>query len=99
MQPFDCRLAAVFRREIDACAEAALILAGEHEPFEALAKWMPLLQPSAGSPRPCPLEPPPSKACAPISNSESDPLFGRFLRPRQPPARSVPKSMLTVFWA
>lgn len=33
-------IAAVFRREIDACADAAAILAAEHEPFEALARWM-----------------------------------------------------------
>jgi AcrR family transcriptional regulator len=33
-------IAAVFRREIDACADAAPILADEHEPFEALAQWM-----------------------------------------------------------
>ncbi len=33
-------IAAVFRREIDACAEAAPILAVEHAPGEALAKWM-----------------------------------------------------------
>ena len=33
-------IAAVFRREIDACADAAPILAAEHEPFEALAHWM-----------------------------------------------------------
>jgi AcrR family transcriptional regulator len=33
-------VAAVFRREIDACADAAPILAGEHAPFEALAQWM-----------------------------------------------------------
>ncbi len=33
-------IAAVFRREIDACADAAPILAAEHEPFEALASWM-----------------------------------------------------------
>jgi AcrR family transcriptional regulator len=33
-------VAAVFRREIDACADAAPRLAAEHEPFEALAKWM-----------------------------------------------------------
>jgi len=33
-------IAAVFRREIDACADAAAILASEHEPFEALARWM-----------------------------------------------------------
>jgi AcrR family transcriptional regulator len=30
-------IAAVFRREMDACADAAPILAAEHEPFEALA--------------------------------------------------------------
>lgn len=33
-------IAAVFRREIDACADAAQILAVEHEPFEALANWV-----------------------------------------------------------
>jgi len=33
-------IAAVFRREIDACADAAPILAAEHRPGEALARWM-----------------------------------------------------------
>jgi AcrR family transcriptional regulator len=33
-------IAAVFRREIDACANTASVLAGEHEPGEALARWM-----------------------------------------------------------
>lgn len=33
-------IAAVFRREIDACADAARILADEAEPFDALANWM-----------------------------------------------------------
>ena len=33
-------VAAVFRREIDACADAAAILSAEQEPFEALASWM-----------------------------------------------------------
>jgi AcrR family transcriptional regulator len=33
-------IAAVFRHEIDACADAALILAAEHEPGEALERWM-----------------------------------------------------------
>ena len=33
-------VAAVFRREIDACADAAPILSAEREPFEALAQWM-----------------------------------------------------------
>ena len=33
-------IAAVFRREIDACADAAPILAAEHKPGEALARWM-----------------------------------------------------------
>jgi AcrR family transcriptional regulator len=33
-------IAAVFRREIDACADAAPLLAGEYAPFEALARWM-----------------------------------------------------------
>lgn len=33
-------IAAVLSREIDACAEAASVLAAEHSPAEALAKWM-----------------------------------------------------------
>lgn len=33
-------IAAVFRREIDACADAAPVLAAAHEPGEALAHWM-----------------------------------------------------------
>jgi AcrR family transcriptional regulator len=33
-------VAAVFRHEVDACADAAPILASEYEPGEALARWM-----------------------------------------------------------
>ena len=33
-------IAAVFRREIDACADAAPLLAAQHPPGEALALWM-----------------------------------------------------------
>jgi AcrR family transcriptional regulator len=33
-------IAAVFRREVDACASAAPALAAEHEPGEALARWL-----------------------------------------------------------
>jgi AcrR family transcriptional regulator len=33
-------IAAVFRREIDACADIAATLAEAHAPFEALANWM-----------------------------------------------------------
>src|SRR5215472_8841179 len=33
-------IAAVFRREIDACADAASVLAAEHKPGDALARWM-----------------------------------------------------------
>ena len=33
-------IAAVFRREIDACADAAPTLAAKHEPGEALARWI-----------------------------------------------------------
>jgi AcrR family transcriptional regulator len=33
-------IAAVFRREVDACADAAPVLATEHGPGEALARWM-----------------------------------------------------------
>lgn len=33
-------VAAVFKREIDACAAAAVVLAHEHEPDVALTKWL-----------------------------------------------------------
>jgi AcrR family transcriptional regulator len=33
-------IAAVFRHEIDACTDAAAVLAGAHPPGEALARWM-----------------------------------------------------------
>lgn len=33
-------IAAVFRREVDACADAAAALAAEHGPAEALGRWM-----------------------------------------------------------
>lgn len=33
-------IAAVFRREMDACADAAPLLAAEYEPVEALGRWM-----------------------------------------------------------
>ena len=33
-------IAAVFRREIDACADAATVLSAKHGPFKALANWM-----------------------------------------------------------
>lgn len=33
-------VAAVFRREVDACAAEAPVLAAEHEPGEALASWL-----------------------------------------------------------
>ena len=33
-------IAAVFRREIDACTDAAALLSAEHAPFDALAGWM-----------------------------------------------------------
>jgi AcrR family transcriptional regulator len=33
-------IVAVFRHEVDACADAAHVLATEHEPSEALARWM-----------------------------------------------------------
>jgi AcrR family transcriptional regulator len=33
-------VAAVFRHEVDACADAAAALAAEHEPSEALGRWL-----------------------------------------------------------
>jgi AcrR family transcriptional regulator len=33
-------VSAVFRHEVDACADEAAVLAETHEPFEALARWL-----------------------------------------------------------
>ncbi|WP_052365302.1 TetR/AcrR family transcriptional regulator [Halotalea alkalilenta] len=33
-------IVAVYRSQVDECADAAAVLAGRHEPFEALAGWM-----------------------------------------------------------
>lgn len=33
-------IAAVFRREIDACADAAKVLSEQHDAFDALSQWM-----------------------------------------------------------
>lgn len=33
-------IVAVFRREVDTCADAAAVLASAHEPVEALTRWM-----------------------------------------------------------
>ncbi len=33
-------IVAVFRREVDGCADAAPILAAKHAPFEALSRWI-----------------------------------------------------------
>ena len=33
-------ISAVFRREIDDCADAAVVLAARHDPFEALSEWL-----------------------------------------------------------
>lgn len=35
-------IAAVFRREVDACADAAPQLSADHPPFEAMARWIQL---------------------------------------------------------
>ncbi|WP_420112814.1 TetR/AcrR family transcriptional regulator [Pseudactinotalea sp.] len=37
-------VAAVFRHEVDACADAAPVLAERHEPMEALTRWLDRLQ-------------------------------------------------------
>ena len=69
-------VAAVCRREIDACADAAPILAAVHAPFEALAQWMQRyasLPPSAGSRRHCIREIRRSTPCPPISSSDCAP--------------------------
>jgi AcrR family transcriptional regulator len=33
-------IVAVFRREVDGCADSAQVLAARHEPFEALSRWI-----------------------------------------------------------
>ena len=44
-------IAAVFRREMDACADAAPVLAAEHPPVEALASWLQLYAGFVGAKR------------------------------------------------
>lgn len=44
-------IAAVFRHEMDACADAAPILAAEHPPVEALANWLQLYAGFVGTKR------------------------------------------------
>jgi AcrR family transcriptional regulator len=87
-------IGAVFRREIDACADAAPILADKHEPFEALANWMQRYAAFIATKR----------GLAPALHSGNpafEPLrayFEQRVSPRQPPARSAPTSMPTIFW-
>lgn len=44
-------IAAVFRHEMDACADAAPVLAAEHPPVEALANWLQLYAGFVGTKR------------------------------------------------
>ena len=44
-------IAAVFRHEMDACADAAPVLAAEHPPVEALANWLQLYAGFVGAKR------------------------------------------------
>jgi AcrR family transcriptional regulator len=82
-------IAAVFSREIDACADAAAILVAEHEPGEALAQWMQRYavrsQPSADLQQPSIQETRHSKISRPISKRDSCPHFDPCLKrpPRQ----------------
>ncbi len=79
-------IAAVFRHEMDACADSAPILAAEYELFEALARWIQRYAAfvaikrglatalHSGNLR--------TNPCALISSSGSNPHFGDFLIPR-----------------
>ena len=76
-------IAAVFRHEIDACAEAAPILAAEHVPGEALARWLQRYAAFIATKRG--LAPvlhsgdPAFEPCAHISSTEFNPPFASLL--------------------
>jgi AcrR family transcriptional regulator len=75
-------IAAVFRYEMDACAEAASLLAAEHSPGEALAKWLQRYAALIATKRGLAPALHSGNPGAPTSNSASDPPFGRFFSPR-----------------
>ncbi len=95
-------IAAVFRREMDECADAAPILAAEHEPFEALANWMQrygtLVATKRGLATALHSGNPLSRACPRTSSSDSGPHFGCSLTLQPSPARSAPISIRMIFW-
>ena len=78
-------IAAVFRHEIDACANAAPILAAEHKPGEALTQWMQRYATFLGTKR--------GLASALHSgNPAFDPLPAYFQQRLQPALRSLLES-------
>ena len=96
-------IAAVFRREIDACADAAPVLAAEHEPGEALARWMQryaaFIAAKRGLAKALHSGDPAFDNLPGYFDSDSGPPFAYCSRPRSPPARSAPMSMPTTCWA
>jgi len=77
---------AVFRHEIDACADAAPILAAEHKPGEALARWMQRYAAFLGTKRGLAAAlhsgNPAFDPCPRTSNNDSNLRFRHFLPPR-----------------
>jgi AcrR family transcriptional regulator len=82
-------IAAVFRHEIDACAEAAPRLAAEHAPGEALAKWLQRYASFVGTKR----------GLAPALHSGNpayEPLRGQFEQRVRPALRTLLKSAVAA---
>ena len=98
-------IAAVMRREIDACAWTMGLI--PVPPSASPSKhWrigcsamQPSSPPNAGSPRRCTREIRRSITYRVTSTSGCGRRFARCSRLRSPPARSAPMSMLTSFWA
>ncbi len=87
-------IVAVFRRQVDACADAAPVLAAKHKPGEALRGGCSTTptssQPNAAWRRPCTRETRPTTPCPRTSRNDSSPLFEHCSTQRQRRARCVP---------
>ena len=89
---------AVFRHEIDECADTAAAPAAESAPGEALARWLrrysSLIATKRDWPRHCTPETLPSTPFPRTSISGCAPRCNRCWNPQRPPVRSVPTSWL-----
>ena len=87
-------IAAVFRREIDACAGAATMLAAAYKSFDALAKWVDyyvaLVATKRGLAKALHSGEPAYKGFPAYRDQHLERRFADFSKPRSPPERSAP---------